>query len=98
MDGYACPTCEHPVVPAAWPEATSLSEAVLGRAVQSDWIEMRRCPGCQALLRRAASEQWQHVSLPLIALLQGGSPSREQITRAGISPRVRDSERLASPV
>ena len=77
MDGYHCPACQHAVAPAAWPEATSLSEAVLGRNAQIDWIEMRRCPSCEALLRRAASEQWQPVPHSLIAALQGGSPSQD---------------------
>jgi hypothetical protein len=77
MDHHHCPACQHPVPLAAWPEATSLSEAVLGRNVQIDWIEMRRCPSCDVLLRRAASEQWQPVAPSLIAALQGGSPSEE---------------------
>jgi hypothetical protein len=78
MAGYRCPTCKHPVPPAAWAEATSLSEAVLGRNVQSEWIEMRRCPGCQLLLRRAAHEQWQAAPAHLIAALDGVRDRREQ--------------------
>jgi len=76
MDCYRCPACEHPVAAAAWAEATSLTEAVLGRNVQSDWIEMRRCPSCELLLRRAASEQWQPAPQRLIAALRGGPQGR----------------------
>jgi hypothetical protein len=77
MDGYYCPACEHPVPPAAWAEATSMTEAVLGRNVQTDWIEMRRCPRCECLLRRAAREQWQLTPPRLLAALQGKPTGRE---------------------
>jgi hypothetical protein len=103
MDGYFCPACEHPVPPAAWAEASSMSEALLGRNVQSDWIEMRRCPGCELLLRRAAREQWQPAPPRLLAALQGRPPGRENgnlfphrptaRATAGVGPASRERRR-----
>jgi len=86
MAGYHCPACEHPVPPAAWAEASSVTEAVLGCNVQSEWIEMRHCPSCQLLLRRASGEQWHAAPAHLIAALEGVRECREQWAADGAYP------------